>query len=119
MTAPGVPCSLPCSQEQQGHELIGKGHNVDERTGASCLQRKVERAGTVEAEEEKTTWDLTKVHKTLEVMLQREWRLVLSSVVIRGNVHNIQHRRFSLNIRKYFFIVGMTKQRFPREVLWH
>lgn len=55
MAAPGVPCSLPCSQEQQGHELIGKGHNVDKRTGASCLQRKVERAGTVEAEEEKAT----------------------------------------------------------------
>lgn len=34
--------------------VTGKGHKVEKRTGASCLQRKVERARTIEAEEEKT-----------------------------------------------------------------
>lgn len=34
--------------------VTGKCHKVEKRTGASCLQRKVERTRTVEAEEEKT-----------------------------------------------------------------
>lgn len=42
--------------------------------------------------------------KYLKQRLQRQRRLVLCSVVTRGTVRNIQHRRFSLNIRKHFLL---------------
>jgi len=37
----------------------------------------------------------------------------------RGNGHQLKHRRYPLNIRKYFFTVRVTKpqHRFPREAV--
>jgi len=31
----------------------------------------------------------------------------------RSNGHKLKHRRFFLNIRRYFFTVRVTKDRFP------
>ncbi|KAK4831177.1 hypothetical protein QYF61_015647, partial [Mycteria americana] len=42
------------------------------------------------------------------------WKEVVPIGRTRGNGHKLKHRSFPLNIRKHFFTVRVTKDRFPR-----
>ena len=39
------------------------------------------------------------------------------SVSIRGNGHNLKHRRFLLNMGKHFFTIRVTEHRLPRHIV--
>ena len=104
MSSSGFPV-----QEGLGH--IGKspveGHQDDGGTGA-LLWGKTERAGAVQAAEEKAPGGLLCVCKYLKGGCgQDRARLfsVLPSAGTRGNVHKLEHRRFPVNIRKQFCAV--------------
>lgn len=94
------------AQEKDGHigESPAKGHQDDERTGASLQCGKAVRVRTVQLREEKIQEDL-RVYKYLMGGCKEEGdRLfsVVSSERTRRE-HKLKHRRLLLNIRKHFF----------------
>lgn len=96
---------------QEGLEHIGKspveGHQDDGGTGA-LLWGKTERAGAVQAAEEKAPGGLLCVCKYLKGgcgQVRARLFSVLPSAGTRGNVHKLEHRRFPVNIRKQFCAV--------------
>lgn len=79
----------------------------------------VERAETVEAEEEKTPWDLVNAHKIPEA---RATKAAETHSLFSGDQrHSAQYttQKVFSEYQETLFTVRMTEHRFPGEVVWH
>lgn len=91
-----------------------RGHEDDQRTRVSFMQREPERAGAVPSGKEKAWGDLISVHKYLTGRRKEEAKLfsVVCSDRTRGNIHRLKYRKCCLNARKKFLVLRVVKHCF-------